>query len=188
MELEMLVMQSQQGDERAFCEVYQRFMGLVYKMARQQHVRPIYEEAVCAGQLALVEAIREYSLEQGVSFSAFAYQKVKFAVWNLFKKERRRWQMELSLSTETGEESTLADFISDSYDFTAAVESGQIFEVVCRKIELLPEKQRRVLKLLFMEGKNLTQAANGLGVSVQAVASLRNRALKRLKEMMGCTE
>lgn len=184
MELDQLVARSQQGDEAAFGELYQRFDRLIYKMARQEHVRPIYEEAVCAGKLALVEAVRDYSPLQGTPFSAYVYQKVKFAVWNLFKKERRRWQMELSLSTAIGDVGTLADFIPDSHDFTDEVEKQQAVETVVQQIEKLPEKQRRILKILFIEGKNLTQAAKLLGVSVQAVASLRNRALKKLKENM----
>lgn len=50
------------------------------------------------------------------------------------------------------------------------------------KMKELPEKQREVLTLCFMQGKSYQEVADGLGVSVNTVKTHIKRGLKFLRD------
>jgi RNA polymerase sigma-70 factor (ECF subfamily) len=52
-------------------------------------------------------------------------------------------------------------------------------------IDRLPEAQRRVIRLRYMEGRSVQDVARRLGRSEAAVASLTGRALRGLRELLG---
>lgn len=94
--LEEKVAAAGKGDQMYYEEVCRSFIPLAKRMASQPHIRPIYDEAYSLAMLKIAEAVREYQPENGVSFTAFVYSKVKYAIWNLFKKERRIWQKNIN--------------------------------------------------------------------------------------------
>lgn len=176
MTIEELVVQAQQGDGGAMESVCQQFTGLVEKAARRSHVRIFYDDAAAVARLGLVEAIQTYRKDMGVPFAGYAKSKVDFSVWNLFKRERRRWQAEQSLDKESESISLGGGAFEDQVSNRLAVAA------IMAAVNQLPPKQRKVMSCMLSLGKSLTETANLLGITPQAASNLRQRAVKVLRQ------
>ncbi|MEG6585014.1 RNA polymerase sigma factor [Dendrosporobacter sp. 1207_IL3150] len=182
MDLNTLVYQAQAGDDEAFEQVCQLFEGLVKKYAYQSHLRPLYEEAVAEAWLALVQAVSTYDAQHGTNFAGYAESKVKFAMWNLFKRERRRWQNELPLQVSDEDESnSLLDILADASNIESEVEMKLLASMAVNEIAELPKRQQQAIFLTVVLGKGVSEAATYMESSPQAVYNLRQRGLARLK-------
>ncbi len=186
MELTTLITQANNGDENAFAEICQRFEGLVCKHARQKHMHPISEDAHAYGRLAIVEAVRTYNPASRVHPAAYIESKVKFSLWNLFKRERRRWQTEV---IATQEESDDKDFsilakIPSPHNTAAEIEQAETSAELSRALQAMPERQRQAIILTILQEQTLQTAAEQMGVSLQAVYSLRKRGVKAMHSIM----
>ena len=185
MEIRELTEQARQGDEKAFSLLCRQFTGLVKRYARQSHVRSIAEEAEAEGWLAVVRAVRTFDAKLGVPLAGYVEIQVKFAVWNLFKRERRRWQRETvleKLAAEDEEENgQLLERLPGPASVAAEVEDSLFAGVLAGWLAGLPERQRQVIAATLLEGRQLTAVARELGITAQAVHNLRRRGLARLK-------
>jgi len=177
-ELHQLVASAQQGDDAAFAEICRRFEGLVVKQAFQAHLRSIGEDAKAEGLLAVVEAVRTYNPASSVPFAGYVESRVRYRMWNLFKRERRRWQREVLLDESRPEE-------EDGIRTEVEVENGLMAAAVRRAIANLPDKQRLVVTETLLGEASLADVARELRVSVQAAHSLRKRAIIRLRMEIG---
>ncbi|SMC39671.1 RNA polymerase sigma factor [Sporomusa malonica] len=189
MSLEQLVLEAQAGNggSAAFAEVCQRFTGLVKKYANQPHLTGIKEEATAEGWLAVAAAVQSYDQAAGVRFAGYVESRVKFAVWNLFKRERRRWQQELPLAAggignEDSEAPGFIDTLASASNVEGEVESNSTAAVIRQALAALPKKQQLAVVKTLMGEARLADVAAELGVSPQAVYSLRQRGLARLKK------
>ena len=177
-ELHQLVTQAQQGQPVAFAEICQRFEGLVVKHAFQAHLRSIGEDAKAEGQLAVVEAVRTYDPVSGVPFAGYVESRVRYRMWNLFKRERRRWQQEVALDESRPEDDA-------GIDIATEVETAMLAASIREAIATLPDKQRLVVVATLLGEARLADVAKTLKISIQAVHSLRNRAVARLRIEVG---
>lgn len=183
MELNILVKRAQIGDEEAFQEVCSRFAGLVKKYSYQSHIRLIADEAEAQGWLAVVQAVQSYDESCGVQFPGYVDSRVKYATWNLFKKERRRWQEEGQLAGDEG--MAVPTWLPDKADVAGEVEERWLSEELMAAVALLPDKQRQVILGTVLGKERLTDMAAELGITAQAIFNLRQRGLARLKTL--CT-
>jgi len=185
MEIRELMERARQGDEKAFSLLCRQFTGLVKRYAWQSHVRSIAEEAEAEGWLAVVRAVRTFDAKLGVPLAGYVESQVKFAVWNLFKRERRRWQRETvleKLAAEDEEENgQLLERLPGPASVAAEVEDSLFAGVLAGWLAGLPERQRQVIAVTLLEGRQLTAVARELGITAQAVHNLRRRGLARLK-------
>lgn len=183
MEFNQLVMLAQTGNNEAFEQICQQYAGLVKRQAYQAHLRPIQEEALAEGWLALSQAIVSYNPDFGVQFAGYAESKVKFALWNLFKRERRRWQYEMPLEDGCDDGVSILDRLPDQVDIASQVENNLLANQVLTLLTKLPERQRQVVLMTVVQGKGLSETAVSLQVSPQAVYNLRQRGVARLKQL-----
>jgi RNA polymerase sigma factor (sigma-70 family) len=184
MELSQLVKTAQAGDKQAFQEVCDRFIGLVKKHANKPHLRPIVEEAAAQGWLAVVRAVKSYDEKCGVHFAGYVDSKVKFAIWNLFKKERRRWQEEVLFEgAAKDEEQDAFAQLPDKTNVAQEVELEWLSQELMTAVAALPDKQRQVILQTVVGHSTLKDVAAELGITIQAVFNLRQRGVARLKTL-----
>lgn len=183
MEFNQLVMLAQTGNHEAFEQICQQYAGLIKKQAYQAHLRSIQEEALAEGWLALSQAIVSYNPDFGVQFAGYAESKVKFALWNLFKRERRRWQHEMPLEDGSSDSVSILDLMPDQVDIASQVEDNLLANQVLALLTKLPKRQQQAVLMTVVHGKGLSEAAASLQVSPQAVYNLRQRGLARLKQL-----
>lgn len=182
MELIQLVKRAQAGDSQAAHDVCLRFTGLVKKYAFQPHIRPIAEEAQSQGWLAVVEGIKQYDESSGVQFAGYIESRVKYGIWNLFKRERRRWQNEAQLDGGSDDEGlAMLDQLADGTNVAGEVELKWLSQELMAAVTVLPDKQRLVILRTVLGEESLTRIAAELGITTQGVYNLRERGLARLK-------
>ena len=177
-----MVKRAQGGDSQAVQEICLRFTGLVKRYAFQPHIRLIAEEAQSQGWLCVVEGIRQYDECCGVQFAGYMDSRVKYGIWNLFKRERRRWQNEAQLDGESNDDGfSMLDQLADGTDVAGEVEAKWLSQEVMTAVAALPDKQRMVIIRSVLGEERLTAIAAELGITTQGVYNLRQRGLARLK-------
>lgn len=165
-------------------EICRRFTGLVKKTAGQNHLRTIREDALAEGWLAVVKAVNSYDPARDVPFPGYVESRVRYAVWNLFKRERRRWEREPLLNESAAENRSdnLLTALAAPDDVQQAVEKRWQQQMLQQALVKLPLRQRRAVERTLLEGERLNLLAAELGVTVQAVHNLRKKGLGGLKK------
>jgi RNA polymerase sigma-70 factor (ECF subfamily) len=74
--------------------------------------------------------------------------------------------------------------MQDPADPAERIESREQVRRLARALELLPEGQREVLRLAFLEGLSYQEIALELGISEGNVKTRVNRARSRLRDLM----
>ncbi len=168
------------GDREAAATLLAMYERLCRKAAGQAHLAPLGEDALSAARESFLRAVREYDEKRGVPFPGFAKAKVYGDLRTLFKKSRRIWQREVFPQEAEPGESPL-EAVPDPRDETARVDDDDAFRAL---LAPLAEKPRRLLTMLYREGLTQKEAAARLGMSQQAAAVVKGRALKRLRQVL----
>ena len=178
MNQQLYIEAAKRGDREAAATLLSMYEGLCRKAAGQAHLAPLGEDALSAAHESFLCALRDYDESRGVPFPGFVKAKVYGDLRTLFKKSRRQWQREVfPAETEDGENPL--DAVPDDHDEPSRIESDDAFRAM---IAPLGEKPRQLLTMLYKEGLTQKEAAARLGVSQQAAAVMKGRALKTLRK------
>ena len=154
-----------------------QYEGLCRKAAGQSHLAPLGEDAFSAARESFLRAVRGFDPARGVPFPGYAKAKVYGDLRTLFKKARRQWQREIL--PEGAEEESVFDAVPDERDGMMNLEADDAFH---RRLSRLSDKPRRLLTMLYMNGLTQKEAAAQLGMTQQAAAVMKARALKTLRK------
>ncbi|HHW55529.1 MAG: sigma-70 family RNA polymerase sigma factor [bacterium] len=188
--LEKLLYQAQGGDRAALAEIVRRFQPLVLATARRLAAEGVeWLDLVQEGNLALMEAVFAFNPRGRAGFPWYARRRVYFALFN-YRRDNLRLQeretLTLDLPLEEGEGATLLDLLpaegEGPEDVVLARSRDQELHLALAR---LPEKQRRVLKALYWEGKGVSELAREMGIAPSSVKGLENRGLKNLARFLG---
>ena len=166
----MYIQSAKRGNKDAMESLALQYEGLCRKAAGQSHLAPLGEDALSAARESFLHAVREFDASRGVPFPGFAKAKVYGDLRTLFKKSRRQWQREVL--PESAEEGSVFDAVPDERDGMKSFEADAP----------LSEKPRRLLTMLYASGLTQKEAAAKLGMSQQAAAVMKARALKALRK------
>ena len=172
----MYIQSAKRGNKDAMESLALQYEGLCRKAAGQSHLAPLGEDALSAARESFLHAVREFDASRGVPFPGFAKAKVYGDLRTLFKKSRRQWQREVL--PESAEEGSVFDAVPDERDGVKSFEADNAFH---RMLAPLSEKPRRLLTMLYASGLTQKEAAAKLGMSQQAAAVMKARALKALR-------
>jgi RNA polymerase sporulation-specific sigma factor len=154
-------------------------------------------DETAVGNVGLVKAVDTYNVDMGVKFITYAYRVIFNEINMYYKKinsksnfgERTKMSLDdyVNTNVQDGEELTLADMISDPYDFVEDVQEFEIFEKVVDKIKYL-SKQEAVIIInyfgLFGQPALKQQSISSLlGVSRSNVSRHFSSAVKKLKAL-----
>lgn len=188
--LERLLGRARRGDGAALEEVLNRFRPLVLATARRLQTGEMdWEDFLQEGFLALVEAVFTFNPRGRAGFPWYARRRVYFALYNYRRRVRRsreREDLALDLPLEGAQGTTLLEGIP-------APGPGPEEEVLARHryrelrlaLARLPEKQRRVLTGLYLEGQGVSELAGEMGISPSSVKGLEARGLKNMARILG---
>lgn len=165
------------GDKNAMTALITQYEGLCRKAAGQSHLAPLGEDALSAARESFLQAVKEFDVTRGVPFPGFAKAKVYGDLRTLFKKSRRQWQREVL--PEAPEKGNIFDAVPDERNEMINFESDDAFR---KLLAPLPEKPRKLLTMLYANGLTQKEAAAKLGMSQQAAAVIKARALKTLRK------
>jgi RNA polymerase sigma-70 factor (ECF subfamily) len=170
MELE-LVAQSRVGASPAFEELMRRHVKEVFRLCRRYARNdPEAEDLV---QDTFVLCYRGLpALQSGVRFRSWLFRIAVNVCQSALRKRYREERKLAKLRWERGEQEEPAPDPA----------SADLKEVVRRKIEMLPERQREVLQLHLNPEMSYRDIAGALGISYEDVKTNLCLARKRLRE------
>ena len=152
------------------------------------------DEADAAANLAILQALKAFDPERGVSFTTFAFPYIRGAILRaLYPVVRRRGDTrpiprlvefrEIHDDESTGRptESILLDRDPDygaDAGFMSVIRGEQNFSVR-RFVAALPDNQRFIVHAIYFEERTQEEIAAERGVSRQAISKSLNKALAR---------
>jgi RNA polymerase sigma-70 factor (ECF subfamily) len=164
------MVQAAQADRARFLELYDLCFHRVWAFViRRTENRADAEDVTSEVFRRALENLGGYEW-RGTPFAAWLFQIAANALANRWAKAGR----ESPLPDELAPRRELAEPDADLEQHT------MLFQLVGR----LPEAQRRVIELRFIEGRSLTEAGQELGKTEGAIKQLQRRAIENLRAQM----
>ena len=165
---ERALIEAVQADLARFAEVYDRYVDRVYAYVSRR-----------AGGRAAAEDITSEVFQQALAnISKFEWRDVPFAAW-LFRIAANAIADHWRRSGREAQEPP--PDIPDEREHEDLQRRVSLFQLVDR----LPDLQRRVIELRFVEERSIREVAAALERSEGAVKQLQHRALENLRKGMG---
>ncbi|MFM8640963.1 MAG: RNA polymerase sigma factor [Planctomycetota bacterium] len=172
----MLMQRVAHGDEAAMEELYDRFVGLVFKASRQVLTRAEAEDAV-----------QETFVRLWQTADRFDPERAKLVTWvmlitrrHLIDRLRRKGARPEQLGFDSSNDALGPVGMPP-------VEPGgeHDVEVLRRRVAELPELQRVVIERTYMQGFTLREVSEQLGAPLGTVKSALSRGLAKLRDRLG---
>jgi len=162
------LIEAAQADPARFVELYDRYVDRVYAfVSRRTHDRAAAEDITSEVFEQALTHLRRFEW-RGVPFVAWLFRIASNAMADRWRQDAR-----------------------DSHDPPADVpDTGELEELerrvmVFQLVDRLPDAQRQVIQMRFVEEKTIREIAAALGRSEGAVKQLQLRALENLRKRMG---
>jgi RNA polymerase sigma factor for flagellar operon FliA len=172
---------------------------IVYVKVREIPARCEVEDFICCGLEAVMRSIDRYDPERGVTLEQFAWTRILGAVLDELRRNDgaprslRRFERDISAAREkfialhgrqpTRTELSAAVNMSEADPEKATVrEHGK--ERFREAFEQLPERERQVAVLLYVNNLTLREIGETLGVPESSVRQIHSQLRRRLREML----
>lgn len=187
-EEDQLIEEARAGrNSAAGTQLYGYYAGLIRREAHQRYLSApeLREETEEIASLAFVEAVHDYDASQGVHFAAFLQSRIKGALYMTFCRTRRY----LDRTSHPDQDSSAErDRWSICVDAQVSQESHE--EAICRNesikqaMQLLSEKEKKLLHLIYWEDLPLKKIAARLHVTPQCISKTKQRILQKLRDAL----
>ena len=165
---ERALIEAAQEDPARFVEVYDRFVDRVYAyVSRRVASRTVAEDITSEVFQHALASLPRFEW-RGVPIAAWLYRMAANALADHWRRQRREAQDPPS-------------DVPDERDHEELQRRVSLFQLVNR----LPDLQRRVIEMRFLEDKSVRDVAAALDRSEGAVKQLQLRALENLRKGMG---
>lgn len=184
----IIARRTKEGDKEARTKLIEHNLCLVpFLVKKYKSAYHTIDELISIGTFGLIRAVDTFDPESGNKFSTYAGRCITNAVLMELRKEKR-YRRSISLNTvlyQSGEggsrlelEMTLR---TEPDEVSKAVEYEAEKTLLMKTIAALPEKQRQVIQMHFLQGFTQQQVANRLGLSQSYVSRFEKRTLVDLK-------
>lgn len=172
--LKALMLRGQAGDAAAWRELLSLLGGRlrIFFGRRMEAGSPDVEDLVQETLLAVHRRRMTYDPTQ--PFTAWAHAVARYKLIDHWRRNRIRKHVPLD---------DVSDWLAEPADDGPAVRAD-----LERLLSVLPEKQRKLVRDVKIEGLSLAEAGRAMGVSEGAAKVSLHRAMKRLTERNGARE
>ncbi|MEN5193919.1 RNA polymerase sigma factor [Sphingobacterium faecium] len=167
---------SLKGDDQAgFVAIYHRFYKqLFFFILKYIKEADVAEEIVADVFVKVWDRRMDFpSME---NLRAFIYISAKNASLNTIRAKRSKGIHE-SLSD-------YEDLLVDDKDAFSNLIHAELVHAIFTEVEKLPEKQKEVFNLTYLEDKTVEEIAEELGMSPAAVYTNRSRAINKVRQLL----
>jgi RNA polymerase sigma-70 factor (ECF subfamily) len=171
------------GDRSAFDDLYRRYSGIAYGLARRITIDPtLAQDVVHDAFMALWRAPEAYDPGRG-AFRTFLLALVHHRSVDLIRREERlRARTEKAANLEPVESEDVADAVTE--DAFLVVRREQVRQALTG----LPPDQRQVLEMAYFGGRTQVQIAEELQIPLGTVKTRTFTALRKLRAALEETE
>ena len=104
---------------------------------------------------------------------------------NIYRKNKRRFEVEISSANGGADDNRETDFADESADIDSIVLNRETAEIIRKYILLLPQEYQDVISLVYGMGYSNVEAARILNITSNAVGLRIYKAKKKLLQMAG---
>ena len=176
-----LLAAAQAGDSTAMMQLLMQYEPLLRRAAGQPHLASIREDALAEGYVSFVRAVHDYDLSQGVPFAGFVKARVYGDLRTLFRRTCKVWQREAAVDERR--EEPFWDLIEDP-SAAAAMTRLERQAALVPALRALTPRERDVVQLLYRDERTQKETAAALGITQQAVAATKRRALAKMRQVL----
>lgn len=174
------------SDWEQYCST--KFDYLVTSKTRKYIQFPNYQDLQQDGRLALVIALRNFDINKG-SFFWWANQYIKTRISREANKHSTiNIPMKKAKEIQPYKVSEIPTIIDSNPDAMRMLESNEIKQKVNAAIDLLPEEQKKILRLNGIKSYSIKRISKTLKISKSNCVKLLNEAKKNFKENLAQTE
>ena len=179
-----LWIQEAEGNETAHQKLISAYQPLVFKTAAQFHMpEEVTLELIQEGTVGLLEASESYDHTKGVAFSLYAVHRIRGRMCDFLDREFSR--DELSLDKEIAEGWCLAEFLRGPQLLPEEVaERHAVSDRVSRAVDRLPQKEKQVLRGIFLENRTPSDLAADIHVTTNHIYRLEKQGVRRIRGML----
>ncbi len=169
-ELQALVLQAQEGDERAFERIYDQFFLPLYRYTAFRTSSHLVEDVVADIFIKAWEKLHQYKARKGVPFGAWLFRIARHAIIDSYRRERE--------TEEVSEDWADPDVFNRA---DTRVKHADRLRIVRDAIGQLPRRYREVLLLSYVAELPTSEVARVLRMTEGGVRILKLRALRKLE-------
>src|SRR3990172_8052898 len=172
------------ADARSRARLIEAYQPLVFKVVMQ--VRPpdaLAMDMIQEGTLGLIEAVERFDHERGVRFSTFATYRLRGRVLNSLRRDR---QQVYSLEQEGAGDLSLAARLADPASEAAllSVEDAATAVQMRQALEMLPERERAILRATYVEAREPRNVAAELRINLSHFYRRQKQAIGRIRRLV----
>ena len=139
------------------------------------------EDALAEGTVSFVRAVHDYDLSQSVPFAGFVKARVYGDLRTLFRRTAKIWQREAAVDERR--EEPFWELVEDPAAADAMTRLERQAALVPALRALTP-REREVVQLLYWDERTQKEVAAALGITQQAVAGAKRRALAKMRQVL----
>ncbi len=173
--------------------------NVAHMVVRRFHANVEVDDLIQCGALGAMQAAEKYDPARGIPFPAFAYQRIRGAMYDSLRRGRF---IELSMFSLTVEEDEAAFHDHGSENAAATHETPELEPLteshvveqidrkrrvgkVVRAIRTLNPRQRKVVEIHYAQDRTLREASEAIGVSAPRAAQIRAEAITLIRTELG---
>lgn len=182
MELEELVTRAKNGDQQALNQLYNDTYRQAYQVAMQMFHDE--NEAFDILQDSYIKAFNNLSnLKEPSKFKSWFFQIVSNTCRDYLRKRKNNPMFFSDMTYEDDNGENEIEFVDESTAFSPEenVDYSETQRLVAEMIDNLPDEQRLVLLMYYIEGLSIKEIAQSLEISENTVKSRMNYGKKKLK-------
>lgn len=172
------------GDEAAHAKLMYSYQPLVFKAAMSFRL-PEEEtmELIQEGTVGLLEAAETFDYTKGVAFSLFAIHRIRGRMCDFLRREYASTALSLDKDTQDGWR--LLDLVPSPQPATEELaERRAVTDRVSQAMERLPDKEKQVLRGIFLENRSPAELAEDIHVTAGHIYRLEKQGIKRVRGML----
>ncbi|MFI4003377.1 sigma-70 family RNA polymerase sigma factor [Clostridium perfringens] len=179
------------------------YIGLAYKVASKFYSKywdTSVDEINSAAFLGLVKARKRFNEDRGGNFGTFAKVTIEYEIKESIFRDRSKFIRKVTDGKERYERvyidslnieiksqkvdkgNELVDYLVGEFDMDKELDNLNL-KIAINKLD---ENQRKVIKLIYFEGKTQKEVAKILGVYQQNISKIKNRAIDSLRKILVC--